>query len=461
MGAHGETSPGDSVIVVRTVTVLLAVGAILHELQLARPPWSINGVITVAAVAALVHPGPRALVVLLGLFAAELVLELPRPFNHTAVLGIVGASILLWALVDRSDWTRDPDRFLHRVAPLLRATIVLTWALAFFAKLNRGFLEPASSCAVWILDNVPFLPLPTAFEGPAVWATLAVEGLVPVLLVVRRTRPVGVALAWSFHVVAALAGHTAFSGLALGLYIPFLDPAVVREGVRWARGLVPSRRVDLPATTWRALAAVAALGLVVAPLLFATLPGEWEARASRFAPTLLFLPWAAVVGLAAVVGASRAGRPVWSQGRLRPTHAVPALAIVLLLANAATPYLGLKNGWSLTMYSNLRTEPGSWNHLVVPEQVRLFDWQDDLRPVHDVDDPEAAGTLGVGWPVEAAAVPSLRVHRAATLHPEASIRTSPGGPWQPLAEAFPTPMGPVMLRLANVRSVPDRPECQV
>ncbi|MBA3509638.1 MAG: hypothetical protein H0T19_06055, partial [Thermoleophilaceae bacterium] len=38
----------------------------------------------------------------------------------------------------------------------------------------------------------------------------------------------------------------------------------------------------------------------------------------------------------------------------------------------------LKTESSFTMFSNLHTEQGSWNHLLIPEAVRVFPYQDQL-----------------------------------------------------------------------------------
>jgi hypothetical protein len=82
------------------------------------------------------------------------------------------------------------------------------------------------------------------------------------------------------------------------------------------------------------------------------------------------------------------------------------LGIAALVLNAATPYLGVKTRAAFTMFSNLRTEPGHWNHLVVPESARVFDWldggdvrfleTDDARLARLIADREAEHTLVLG-----------------------------------------------------------------
>ena len=66
----------------------------------------------------------------------------------------------------------------------------------------------------------------------------------------------------------------------------------------------------------------------------------------------------------------------------RPTFSFrpwPVLLVPLLTGlNGCSPYLGLKTETAFAMYSNLRTEGGQSNHLLVPAGVQLFGFQQDL-----------------------------------------------------------------------------------
>jgi hypothetical protein len=62
------------------------------------------------------------------------------------------------------------------------------------------------------------------------------------------------------------------------------------------------------------------------------------------------------------------------------------LGILLLVVNSLSPYLGLKTDSSFTMFSNLQTENGRWNHVFIPEAVRVFPYQDQLVRVTDSND---------------------------------------------------------------------------
>ncbi len=68
-----------------------------------------------------------------------------------------------------------------------------------------------------------------------------------------------------------------------------------------------------------------------------------------------------------------------------------------MVLNSVSPYVGLKTESSLTMFSNLHTEGDQWNHLLFPEAVRVFPYQDHPVRILASNDPalEAYGQAGV------------------------------------------------------------------
>jgi hypothetical protein len=452
-------------VALKTFTALLGLGVLLHEIQLGATPWGPHALVVIAAVIALTHPGIPALIGLFSMLGLELLVDLPNPYNHTFVMGVVGGGVALWWLVSRNaEWRTDALAFLARVGPLVRVTVLLTWALAFFAKLNHEFLETPHSCAIWILDNVPLVTVPDEASMGVVVATLVVEAGVPLLLLLPPTRLLGIATAWGFHVVAAIGGHTAFSAIALPLYLLFLSPGHIQAGVQWAQERVP--RPDVVAAAARrpttgVLLVVAVLGGMA---VIQSLPAPWQGRGHRFVPTLLFLPLAAVYAAAVIAGLRRYGTAPASTGAgavsLGLRGVASTLVVLTILLNAASPYIGLKTGWSLTMYSNLRTEPGHWNHLVIPEQARVFGWQDELVLVHDADS-DIRRELGLGAISSSALVPRLNVLRAAATNPNALVKVDGESPWVPVGSLAQGEFTIVHDRLARLRAVPLTPQCQV
>jgi hypothetical protein len=98
------------------------------------------------------------------------------------------------------------------------------------------------------------------------------------------------------------------------------------------------------------------------------------------ADTLICLAWMAMVWplllpLFARAGAWRGDRR-WAGAPV--AWAIPAVAVF----NGATPYLGLKTVANYSMFSNLRTEGGRTNHLIVPAgRFALAGYQEDLARI--------------------------------------------------------------------------------
>lgn len=451
----------DATVALQAFCVLLALGEIGHLIQRGGDTLSVRPLVFGAAVWALARPGIRSLVALLAGLAVEFVADLPDPFNHTFVLGITGGAVALaWAAQHGRDWTTDSAEFLGRVAPLLRLVIVGTWLIAWFAKLNRGFLDSAGSCAAWIAGQVPGATVPSGLAGAVVAVALATELAVPVLLLVRSTRTWGVALAWAFHVVAALAGHTAFSGLAWPFYLLFLDPRVVASGVESVGRLVPKAVRQHPWATRREPWLALWLAIVGLDAAIGAADGAWAARLHRYLPLLAFLVVVAATAWAFgdVVRRRRDGHPIAGAAPMR-AGVLGAVVLAIILVNAASPYLGAKSLWSLTMYSNLRTEPGHWNHLVVPEDLRILDWQDDLVRIDGADDEELARALGLGWPASPTLVPAMQIAQVGERHPGSAVTVA--GEVTRLEDLAGDPRSEPLARLINIRAVPLEPRCQV
>ena len=93
---------------------------------------------------------------------------------------------------------------------------------------------------------------------------------------------------------------------------------------------------------------------------------------------------AMLVALLAIRGSE--GRPARQLMTLRPRALW--LYVGFLILSPLSPYIGLKTRSALSMHCNLRTEVGHWNHLFLPERMRVFTYQDDLVEVIDSDLPD-------------------------------------------------------------------------
>jgi hypothetical protein len=233
-------------------------------------------------------------------------------------------------------------------------------------------------------------------RSAAIYGTIGIEAGLPVLLALRNTRLLGIAAGVGFHTILALSGHTAFSSFAIAFYVLFLPDDMPARARRFLsenqRSGALVRRVAATARAPIIFPLVSALFLAAAAVIT-----YWpDVPSTRFrleglmelGAELVFYAYTAVLATSAAVILLRYGRPIrYRPGFLRLAHPVWWLGPALVVLNAASPYVGLKTQNSFTMYSNLQTENGRWNHALLPAEMRVFSLQEDLVRIIDTDDP--------------------------------------------------------------------------
>jgi hypothetical protein len=335
---------------------------------------------------------------------AVVAIDMPHVTNHSLFLAIGGAAFLL-VIALRGRRLPSREVLTENLVPFLRWGTLLVYGVAMVSKLNDGFLDERRSCAVHFYgvmrDHLRFLPAPPAVAGATIWGTIVVEAVLVVLLAVPRTRLIGIGIGSVFHVILAIAGHTPFAGFAFALYALFLPDDIqdrsraARVRYRWFDLTVRrlSEWVTRPAAPWVALATT------VGPLALLTTDtsaASWlqELLVSNVMPA--FLVYSAVLFTLLVV-CLRAGGPLRTpRVGLRLASPVWYAAVAVLVLNSMLPYIGVKTSTTFTMYSNLRTEGAVWNHLFIPEDVRVFGLQDTVVKIVESDDPTLALAAEMG-----------------------------------------------------------------
>lgn len=460
-----------------------AVGVLIHEWQRAQPATVLTAVEIVLAAGVLLRPwSVLRVVALLVSFALELAVDLPDVVNHVLIMGTVSVVVLIWWLLTmrRSPTdARDPGHLYGAIAPFLRFAFVFVLYAAAFAKLNTGFLDPVTTCSVWVLDNIPLLTIPKGLVGLTIAGAIIVEFAIPTLLLFRQTRILGIVVGIGFGVVTAAAGFAPFAGFGWSFYVLFIPPGTL------GRVLVTVRRA-IGTTAWRRLmdassSPVAWIALAAALLLamgfMQIAPRPFVALAKGYGATLVFCFWAlfwVVLLLKNVRHWAHAPHP---GGRtFGAGHPIFALALVLLVINAASPYLGLKTRFSFTMFSNLQTEPGRWNHVIVPEAFRIFGLQQGLVRFDDISDPDLEAEVEIysgprrwssvatgsdsAWVVLAAA------QRLASRYPNAIVRYELDGQARVASPVASDPIlgasvPPLIQKLGGFRPVELEDACQL
>lgn len=369
--------------------VAFAVGVVVFEWQAVVPLFSIHTLNGIIACFVLLRPSAvwRTMLLCAGL-AVEFVLLLPNPYSAALLMHLSAVALAVWygvVLARTRTLNHDRAEVFERVAPFLRVGFLVAWFTDAVSKLNSDFISTIGTCAPDVLDDIPVLQTPASMYATLAIITVVLEFGIPTLLLFRATRSIGVVLAVAWYLLIAAGGNPAHSALMLSFVLLFLPSSVLASaGARLrtvGRRLARSNLRRLGRSSWApvVLAAIWLGGLTVNELL----PFELAVRLSRWSAITVVFVW-----LALWIYLLLRHHRGWLTGgdrstALRIREGVLIGAFVVLLVNSLSPYLGLKTDWSFSQYGNLRTEAGHWNHLVIPEAVRIFHSQDQLvRLVH-------------------------------------------------------------------------------
>lgn len=358
--------------------------------------------LTILAIGVMLRPSSLAM--FSGMLTCSIVYNVfkwPFVVNHILVESVVNLVILAaigsTLIRNRGSQTSSAEtrkQIFQRFVPVLTWMVVLIYAFAFVAKLNTDFFNVDVSCVVAMYGDVlrrfPFLPDNPVAHHAAIYMTLVVEALIPLLLAFRRTRPLGVILGIPFHVVLGLVGHRTFSALAFAMYVMLcmdgIRPVVLQLKEFIDRKWTTARQTRILHVVW----IVATVGL--GSLIWLEVAGESKTKIAGIIRVyqvsyVLWACWSLAIGLGIGAAILRIWRDRTEQQTITVRPGMIWLAIPLLIFMGLSQYIGVKTETCFTMYSNLRTE-GDWNnHLFMPA-LRLGGFQTDLVKVTQTDHPE-------------------------------------------------------------------------
>jgi len=382
---------------------MFALGVLFHQSILSD--WrAVSHHILVSLAALWLLFRPRSVVLFLTLVLAHFVsfvIDLPFVVNHWMMVGLLDLGVgvcALGAMWRKRSWRITGGELFSELAPVMRWSVVIMYMFAALAKLNWDFFNPELSAAVSLYDGLAgkLKVLPTAeWVRPfAIWGTALLECSLPAMLLWKPTRLIGVFVAIGFHFAMGLAGFIPFSGFALAFLFLFLPEALLSRASSWQETTSFGRRATAIQrslqSVWLPIIACCIWLLIACMRTYAWLPPAQVRIVVIRIGQLLFAFY--YLGFTALL-VSLLRQPVHaSTADPNPTFRLAQPIYLLLpfalILNGLCPYLGLKTESSFAMYSNLQTEGQQWNHLFMPQTLRVFGWQDELVRVIESNDPE-------------------------------------------------------------------------
>jgi hypothetical protein len=185
----------------------------------------------------LVLPYRRVLLMLVGVsFSLTNLVSPERIASHNSLMVAALAIVLILGLAEMLDGAARRARprtertdWLGWTLTGLRSLCVLTYAFAVFHKLNASFFSLATSTAppfALLFLETAGISRDTAlalFGYPTIYATLATEAVIPILLLRRSTRLLGCFIGVTFHLAMMAHGILDFPVLIVGFYPLFMS----------------------------------------------------------------------------------------------------------------------------------------------------------------------------------------------------------------------------------------------
>ncbi len=314
--------------------------------------------------------------------------KLPNANNHMIILGYVNLSLL--TLIAIQLWQNGWKNSGRLVPPVtyIKATFLIGYLAAAVSKLNSDFFDPDKSCSVSMMYNAlaPFGvqngSLPHSVEAAQPYFITSMEFLIPLLLLMTRTRWIGIIVIISFHIGISFSPRSTALDFCLVLFtivylfLPLSATEQLYSLAKRFRNWLPFNLSDHKTTIFVLFSFIITMAL-------------WSKKGTVLGnPNWLMLaPMVFAMGLTLILLSIFHRKAFLARTEeiiKTKTYRIAQIACVVLiviqLVNISSPYLGGRSQSVFTMYSNLQTEGMTTNHFFLP-RLAIETKQDDLVKV--------------------------------------------------------------------------------
>lgn len=372
----------------RIFTVLWGIATLFHMAHSNLFTTKFSYVLlTLAALCAILKPSFNTLLMLITLQLCDFIFHSPNVTNHwqfTAFVNLTLIQVVIYQIIKQRSLSINETSFFNTFAPIVRWEIIILYFFAVFHKLNSGFFTVETSCATSLLEAqhieglIPLTPGLLKFNA---YFVIIVESLIPLFLIFRKTRYVGVLVGMLFHCILSYSSYNPFydfSSMILASYFLFIDPAVATWIIQKKNVLLTNIKnfnTHFSISKFILIQFLFVTGIAVVYIINKKLPGYRDFYL-HFFWTIYSLIYFGVL-LATMMSKTIIQKDL--QERSSPLFTIGSTSFILfpilVFLNGMCPYLGLNTEISFSMFSNLRTEGGITNHYIIPASFQFFDFQ--------------------------------------------------------------------------------------
>lgn len=287
-----------------------------------------------------------------------LLYEAPMLSNHATFY--LFSNIVLLIQTIRTSYQRNnsieilSERLQYQTAVILLASLICVYFWTGLHKLNYGFLDIKESCAIYFNQKILNLISLESFSlrpKYLISTILTIELVVPFMFLFSKLRFPAIIIMSGFHLLLAPIGFYDFSFICFTIYTLFnLSNTNSKKTILFA-----------------AILALMSLIISALVLMFSVLLDEQY---------IIVMTSSIIIQFLIIFEIAKNKNEI----KKFKFYISKALIIVLLILNlhSMSPYLGLYTGGTFNMFSNLRTESNLWNHILFPNELRVFKMQNNL-----------------------------------------------------------------------------------
>jgi len=303
----------------------------------------------------------------------------PNGANHLNVVALASLVLLPYQLcrvLKCVGVLRSCSKVQQETLACLRYLIIGIYFMAGFHKMNREFLfEPTVTCALKKLGGYLKPLLGADFQEelpPWIGLTLApgvivLEMVPPLLLLYPRYRRLALLLLIKLHTILLPMGFADFGSIAQSFLWTFVSPTLVTDAA------LSSLFVSSMTMIFVAFESMVYMGRLNHRHFDRNFYKQHEAL-------LVFIVYGC---LWYKIYQTRERKPIQVQA---PRSAWSWLFLSFFAFFVMNPYLGLRTAGNLTMFSNLRTDGATSNHILLGSNpLKFFDMQEDTVELIDCD----------------------------------------------------------------------------
>ena len=167
--------------------------------------------LTISAIILLAKPssvGRLMLLIFMQLF--QVLVSMPAVPNHWLFMAFVNLTIvqaMIYQAVKTRTFDVNKELLLKTFAPVVRVELLILYFYVVFHKLNSGFFTPEISCATDFLaaqDPSGLINQNKQLLALNAYVSIVAEAIIPLLLLFRKTRDLGLLIGLVFHCILAL-----------------------------------------------------------------------------------------------------------------------------------------------------------------------------------------------------------------------------------------------------------------